>query len=247
MAAPRGSSPIVVMVSRDPAGTGPTLQPPLECFPRSECHVAGFPAADTPVAANTPIRSVVEVSTDDERPRRPAIVLIRHGESVGNATRTISHFRTCGGLSDAGRAQCELLAKRLDRTGELTRCRALCQPRAPGGADGRVRRPGARRRDPHRRAIRRTRSRRRVRRDDVRGSDRPLLAGLDAGGPRRGDLPGRRDGRRPCTPASPPRSTSSSLGTPASWWRSAPTAGSSTWPCASACGCRCVGGSTCSR
>ncbi len=47
-------------------------------------------------------------------------MLIRHGESVGNATRTISHFRTCGGLSDAGRAQCELLAKRLDRTGELT-------------------------------------------------------------------------------------------------------------------------------
>ena len=59
------------------------------------------------------------MSTDDERPRTTTIVLIRHGESVGNATRTISHFRTCGGLSDAGRAQCELLAKRLDRTGEL--------------------------------------------------------------------------------------------------------------------------------
>jgi probable phosphoglycerate mutase len=60
------------------------------------------------------------VSTDDERTPRTSVVLIRHGESVGNATRTISHFRTCGGLSDDGRAQCELLAKRLDRTGELS-------------------------------------------------------------------------------------------------------------------------------
>jgi probable phosphoglycerate mutase len=48
-----------------------------------------------------------------------SLVLIRHGESVGNATRTITHFRTCSGLSDEGRAQCELLAKRIDRTGEL--------------------------------------------------------------------------------------------------------------------------------
>ena len=79
----------------------------------------GFPARDTPVAANTPIRSVVEVSSNDEHSPATRIVLIRHGESVGNATRTISHFRTCAGLSDVGRAQCELLAKRLDRTGEL--------------------------------------------------------------------------------------------------------------------------------
>jgi 2,3-bisphosphoglycerate-dependent phosphoglycerate mutase len=60
------------------------------------------------------------VAIDEQGPPRTSLVLIRHGESVGNATRTISHFRTCGGLSDAGRAQCELLAKRLDRTGELT-------------------------------------------------------------------------------------------------------------------------------
>ncbi len=60
------------------------------------------------------------MAIDEERHPKTSLVLIRHGESVGNATRTISHFRTCGGLSDAGRAQCELLAKRLDRTGELT-------------------------------------------------------------------------------------------------------------------------------
>ena len=60
------------------------------------------------------------MAIEQERSPKTSLVLIRHGESVGNATRTISHFRTCGGLSDAGRAQCELLAKRLDRTGELT-------------------------------------------------------------------------------------------------------------------------------
>jgi probable phosphoglycerate mutase len=62
---------------------------------------------------------VIGVAIDDEHPAHTSIVLIRHGESVGNATRTITHFRTCSGLSDEGRAQCELLAKRLDRTGEL--------------------------------------------------------------------------------------------------------------------------------
>lgn len=59
--------------------------------------------------------------TSDDRatPAPTTVVLIRHGESVGNATNTITHTRTCTGLSDGGRAQCELLAKRLDRTGEL--------------------------------------------------------------------------------------------------------------------------------
>jgi probable phosphoglycerate mutase len=59
------------------------------------------------------------VANDAEQTLKTSLVLIRHGESVGNATRTITHFRTCSGLSDAGRAQCELLAKRVDRTGEL--------------------------------------------------------------------------------------------------------------------------------
>jgi probable phosphoglycerate mutase len=59
------------------------------------------------------------VANDAELIPKTSLVLIRHGESVGNATRTITHFRTCSGLSDEGRAQCELLAKRIDRTGEL--------------------------------------------------------------------------------------------------------------------------------
>jgi probable phosphoglycerate mutase len=54
-----------------------------------------------------------------ERAPRTGVVLIRHGESVGNSTRTITHHRTCTGLSDHGREQCELLAKRVDRSGEL--------------------------------------------------------------------------------------------------------------------------------
>ena len=59
------------------------------------------------------------VANDAELIPKTSLVLIRHGESVGNATRTITHFRTCSGLSDEGRAQCELLAKRIDRTREL--------------------------------------------------------------------------------------------------------------------------------
>ena len=59
------------------------------------------------------------MANDAEQIPKTSLVLIRHGESAGNATRTITHFRTCSGLSDEGRAQCELLAKRIDRTGEL--------------------------------------------------------------------------------------------------------------------------------
>lgn len=47
------------------------------------------------------------------------VVLIRHGESVSNAARTFGGPRSCTGLSDNGRTQVELLAKRLERTGEL--------------------------------------------------------------------------------------------------------------------------------
>ena len=60
------------------------------------------------------------MANDAEQIPKTSLVLIRHGESTGNATRTITHFRTCSGLSDEGRAQCELLAKRIDRTGELS-------------------------------------------------------------------------------------------------------------------------------
>jgi probable phosphoglycerate mutase len=58
-------------------------------------------------------------ATADAAPVLTSVVLIRHGESVGNATQAIHGPRMCGGLSDAGREQCERLAERLARTGEL--------------------------------------------------------------------------------------------------------------------------------
>lgn len=60
--------------------------------------------------------------SDDAAPVITRLVLIRHGESVGNATQTIHGPRMCGGLSDEGRAQCDRLAERLARTGELAGC-----------------------------------------------------------------------------------------------------------------------------
>jgi probable phosphoglycerate mutase len=60
-----------------------------------------------------------ESSTVDVAPVLTSLVLIRHGESVGNANQAIHGPRMCGGLSDAGREQCERLAERLARTGEL--------------------------------------------------------------------------------------------------------------------------------
>jgi 2,3-bisphosphoglycerate-dependent phosphoglycerate mutase len=47
------------------------------------------------------------------------LVLIRHGESVSNAQSTIGGPRTCQGLSELGRAQCDRLAARLARTHEF--------------------------------------------------------------------------------------------------------------------------------
>lgn len=47
------------------------------------------------------------------------VVLIRHGESVSNATKTIGGPRTCSGLTDVGREQCRRLADRLATTGEM--------------------------------------------------------------------------------------------------------------------------------
>ncbi|HEU4842284.1 MAG TPA: histidine phosphatase family protein [Ilumatobacteraceae bacterium] len=47
------------------------------------------------------------------------LVLVRHGESVASANRSIGGPRTCAGLSDLGRAQCDRLAVRLTETGEL--------------------------------------------------------------------------------------------------------------------------------
>ncbi len=47
------------------------------------------------------------------------LVLVRHGESVASVNRAIGGPRTCAGLSDHGRAQCDRLAARLAETGEL--------------------------------------------------------------------------------------------------------------------------------
>lgn len=47
------------------------------------------------------------------------IVIIRHGESVANATKSVHGPRVCEGLSELGRDQCVRLAARLARTGEL--------------------------------------------------------------------------------------------------------------------------------
>lgn len=52
-------------------------------------------------------------------PPNTSIVLIRHGESLGNSTGAIAGHRTCGGLSETGHTHCRLLADRLARTKEL--------------------------------------------------------------------------------------------------------------------------------
>ena len=60
-----------------------------------------------------------DAASAEATPVLTRLVLIRHGESVGNATQAIHGPRMCGGLSDTGREQCERLAERLARTGEL--------------------------------------------------------------------------------------------------------------------------------
>jgi probable phosphoglycerate mutase len=47
------------------------------------------------------------------------LVLVRHGESMASVNRSIGGPRTCAGLSDLGRRQCERLGTRLAETGEL--------------------------------------------------------------------------------------------------------------------------------
>ncbi|MET0324324.1 MAG: histidine phosphatase family protein [Ilumatobacteraceae bacterium] len=48
------------------------------------------------------------------------LVLVRHGESRASVARSIGGPRTCAGLSELGREQCERLAARLIETSELT-------------------------------------------------------------------------------------------------------------------------------
>jgi probable phosphoglycerate mutase len=54
---------------------------------------------------------------DSETPTR--LVLVRHGESQMSVSRSIGGPRSCTGLSELGRRQCERLAARLAETGEL--------------------------------------------------------------------------------------------------------------------------------
>lgn len=56
----------------------------------------------------------------DEAGSPTRLVLVRHGESRTSVARTIGGTRTCTGLSELGRRQCERLAIRLGETGELT-------------------------------------------------------------------------------------------------------------------------------
>jgi probable phosphoglycerate mutase len=56
----------------------------------------------------------------DDEPAPTRLVLVRHGESMASVNRSIGGPRTCAGLSDLGRRQCERLAVRLAETGELT-------------------------------------------------------------------------------------------------------------------------------
>ena len=47
------------------------------------------------------------------------LVVIRHGEAVANVSDLIGGHRGCRGLTERGVAQCEALAERLRRSGEL--------------------------------------------------------------------------------------------------------------------------------
>jgi broad specificity phosphatase PhoE len=60
------------------------------------------------------------VSDDaDDAPFPTRLALIRHGESQSSVARVIGGPRSCTGLSDLGRRQCERLATRLGETSEL--------------------------------------------------------------------------------------------------------------------------------
>ena len=58
-------------------------------------------------------------SDPSDVPVTTRLVLVRHGESQTSVARSIGGPRTCSGLSDLGRRQCERLAARVAETGEL--------------------------------------------------------------------------------------------------------------------------------
>ena len=53
------------------------------------------------------------------------LVLIRHGEAVSNTDDLIGGHKGCRGLTERGVAQCEALARRFERTGELAEAAAM--------------------------------------------------------------------------------------------------------------------------
>jgi probable phosphoglycerate mutase len=55
----------------------------------------------------------------DDAPTPTRLALVRHGESLSSVARVISGPRSCTGLSDLGRRQCERLATRVGETAEL--------------------------------------------------------------------------------------------------------------------------------
>lgn len=58
---------------------------------------------------------------DHDAPVPPTrVFVIRHGESNTTVARVVGGPRTCSGLSDLGRRQCERLAARLTEWGDLT-------------------------------------------------------------------------------------------------------------------------------
>jgi probable phosphoglycerate mutase len=62
----------------------------------------------------------VTAETDPTPFPQTHVVLVRHGESMATVNRSIGGPRTCAGLSDLGRRQCDRLAARLAETGELS-------------------------------------------------------------------------------------------------------------------------------
>ena len=53
------------------------------------------------------------------------LVIVRHGEAVCNASEFIGGHQSCRGLTRRGAAQAELLARRLERSGELAKATAF--------------------------------------------------------------------------------------------------------------------------